>query len=139
MKKKIWLILSLCLVVAVLGMNIGVAFADDGAQTDNAAVKTFKVKLQLMKRLVAIKDPAKVDTFLAKLVADGKLTAEQAARAKEMWQTARQKVQVRQAVHRILAVKDEARLESILVKLTETGKITGEQAAKLKAAWLALR
>jgi len=141
MKKKIWLILSLCLVVVVLGMNVGVAFADGGATkpANNAAVKAFKVKLQFMKRVIAIKDETKVDAFLAKLVTDGKLTTEQAAKAKELWQNARQKIQVRQAVHRILAIKDEAKLDTILAKLTETGKITTEQATKLKAVWMALQ
>jgi hypothetical protein len=137
MKKKTIIIVCGVLLAAVLAFGIiPVAAADGPNQTTPAAQQANKG--QMIKRLLAIQDEAKVDALLSKAVADKKITADQSAKIKDFWTAHHAQFIKTRIAGRLLKVKDGTKLDVFLANGVSAGKITADQAAHIKALWTEL-
>jgi hypothetical protein len=84
MLKKIRLVLPVILVMTVLATGAGIALADDSSAPRQTAVVS-SVDSSIVSRLLALKDQATLDRALARLVANGTLTDQEAARIRAAW------------------------------------------------------
>jgi hypothetical protein len=136
MKKKTIIIVCGVLLAAVLAFGVVpvAAAAVNANQTTPAAQQVHKG--QILLRLLAIQDEAKVDALLAQGVANGKITTAQAAEIKAFW-TANHSQFIRNA-GRLLKMTDGAKLDALLANAVSSGKISAERAAQIKARWTEL-
>ena len=138
MKKKTIIIVCGVLLAAVLAFGVipVAAAAVNANQTTPAAQQAHKE--QMLKRLLAIQDEAKVDALLAQAVADKKITADQSAKIKDFWTAHHAQFIKTRIVERLLKVKDGTKLDAFLANAVSAGKITTDQADQIKALWTEL-
>lgn len=134
-KKKILIIaVAVVTLIAVLVMGIPV-FASDAAGAANPAAITQVNKAKILARLLLVKDEAKVDAFIAKAVANNKLTQEQAAKLKAFWVEHHTQFVKNQILIRLLQAKDEAKVKVFLDKAVQDQKIQKSQSDRIIQAW----
>ncbi len=93
-----------------------------------------KVRLGLMfKRLLGM-DEEEVGELLANLIAEEKITEEQAEQIKGRWEDARGKIRLSLMFKRLLGM-DEEEVDELLANLIAEEKITEEQAEQIKDRW----
>ena len=124
-------------VVALLALMVMVVSAVPAMAADNTTPPAADGpgKGQLVKRLLRIQDEARVDELLARAVAAGRITQNQAERIKAAWEKHYEKAGRRIALGRLMRLQDEARVDELLAQAVADGKITADQAAKIKQAW----
>jgi hypothetical protein len=134
-KKRLWIVISVVAAAVVLLVSGGVVYADDGAGTNPPAPTGSVRPLQVLKRLLAVRDEAKLDAALQRLQEAGKITAEQGVRVKTAWEKIHEHPALAKLVMRLARVKDPAKLDEGLKRLQDAGKITEEQAVKIRGLW----
>jgi uncharacterized glyoxalase superfamily protein PhnB len=133
MKKKIIIISSILLVIVVAAIWAVPAFADSSPGA--LALGTPKAKIGALVRLLLVQDEAKVDTYIATAVKQGKLTSEQAVKIKDFWTAHHTQFTRRVVVTRLLKAQDETKVKTFLDKAVSAGKIQQAQADKLIKIW----
>jgi hypothetical protein len=133
MNKKIIAVTCGLLISAVLLFGVmPVAAADSPTAT---AATQQAGKGQLLKRILSIQDQAKLEALLAKGVAAGKLTSDQATKIETFWTAHHAQFAKARIMQRILGVKDEAKLKAFLDKAVSAKKITADQEATIITLW----
>jgi polyhydroxyalkanoate synthesis regulator phasin len=123
MSKKLRIVISVIITIAVLGTGAGVVLADDNANSN---------------RKPAVVPAEALNKALEKLVADGTITADQVTQIKEqLSKELEQSIDPGQLLKRLLSIQDETKLDDALASLVKEGKITTEQAGKIKEQWKA--
>jgi polyhydroxyalkanoate synthesis regulator phasin len=138
MKKKLLITVSLVLTLIVLGTWAVPTFAANGVGLPQATQITPANKTGVLARLLLVQDEAKVDAFIAKGVANGKLTADQAAKVKDFWTANHAKFAKNVVLTRLLKAQDESKVKAFLDKAVAAGKITSTQADKVIQTWESL-
>jgi hypothetical protein len=134
-KKKILIIVvTAVILIAIVAMGVPV-FASDAAGAANPASITQVSKAKVLARLLLVKDEAKVDAFIAKAVANNKLTQEQAVKLKAFWTEHHAQFLKNQVLIRVLGAKDEAKVKAFLDKAVQSGKIKQDKADRIVQAW----
>jgi hypothetical protein len=134
-KKKILIIVVAAVtLIAIVAMGVPV-FASDAAGAANPAAITQISKAKFMARLLLVKDKAKVDAFIAKAVANNKLTPDQAVKLKAFWTEHHAQFMKNQVLIRILGAKDEDKVKAYLDKALQGGKIKQDQADRIVRVW----
>ncbi len=121
--------------MVVLGMWAVPAFAADGVGLPQAAQITPANKAKVLVRLLQVQDEAKVDAFIAKSEANGKLTADQAVKVKNFWTANHAKFAKNVILGRLLKAQDESKVKAFLDKAVAAGKIKQTQADKIIQMW----
>jgi len=136
MKKKFIVIGVLLLAITILALWAVPVFAADSA---NPAPSKQNIaqgeKIGILIRLLVVQNPAKVDAFLAKAQDAGKLTADQAAKVKEIWTNHHEQFKPGSALVRLLKAKDGDKVKQVLDKGVTAKKITQQQADKVLNLW----
>lgn len=135
MKRKLLLIVSIFLTMVVLGMWAVPALAADGVGLPQATQNTTANRPRVMARLLLVQDEAKVDAFIARAEAAGKLTAAQAVKVKDFWTTHHEKVAKNVTLARLLKSPDESKVKAFLDKGVAAGKISQERADRIIQMW----
>lgn len=139
MKKRYWIIASVILVLVMLGVWAVPVFADDAAGSTPPTPTTQPGnRVRILVRLLLVQDEARVDTFIAKAKAAGKLNDDQATKLKTFWTNHHAQFAKRVVLARLLSARDESKVKAFLDKAVGAGKIKQEQADKVIAAWEAL-
>ena len=134
-KKKIWIIIVAAVtLLAVLVLAVP-AFASNAAGSTNPATITQVSKAKILARLLLVQDEDKIDAFIAKAVADNKLTQDQAVQLKAFWTEHHAQFLKNQILMRLLSAKDKAKVQTFLDKAVQAGKIQKVQADKVIQAW----
>jgi predicted butyrate kinase (DUF1464 family) len=138
MKKKTIMIICGVLLAAVLAFGVVPVAADavNANQTTPAAQQVHKG--QILLRLLAIQDEAKVDALLATAVSSNKITADQSAKIKAFWTAHHAQFIKARIVGRLMKVKDGAKLDAFLANAVSSGKITQAQSDQIQALWTEL-
>jgi type IV pilus biogenesis protein CpaD/CtpE len=128
------------LLAGVIGTGtVVLAKSESGASLSAVAAAPAKLTgVQILRRLLLIQDEAKVDSLLAKAVADQKLTADQSAKVKTFWTNNHAKAAkfVKAVIaRRILRVQNEANLKAGLDKAVASSKLTPTQEANALKFW----
>jgi len=126
---------SVVLTLVVLGMWAVPALAADGVGLPQAAQITPANKARVLARLLLVQDEAKVDAFIAKAEANGKLNADQAVKVKNFWATHHEKFAKNAILKRLLKAQDESKVKAFLDKAVAAGKIQQAQADKVIQMW----
>jgi hypothetical protein len=143
MKKRLVIIGSALLLVAMLALWAVPAFAQSNpGSVPPATAMTKANKARVLARLLLVKDEAKVDAFIAKAVAAGKLDKDQAVKVKELW-TERHEAFAKQfqrdvVLGRLLTAKDQTKVQAFLDKAVTAHKLEQAQADKIIKAWVIL-
>ena len=132
MKRKFILIGVLTLVLVVVAMWAIPAFA---APPQQATQITQANKAKILVRLLLVQDEAKVDAFIAKAEAAGKLTDEQAVKLKDFWTEHHKQFLNRVILGRLLQAKDESKVQAYVDKAVAAGKLQQVQADKIIQIW----
>ena len=136
MKKKIAIIGAVVLSVVAVAAWAVPAFAAETSVPAPAAGQTQQVnKARIIVRLLMVQDGAKVDAFLAKAQAAGKITAAQVAQVKEVWTNNHAQFAPGKPLLRLLAVRNGANLDTFLNNAVKAGKIQPAQVVKIEALW----
>lgn len=135
MKKLIWIVVSIAVIIGLLvGSTVVLARTDSGFGGTSTSAQQGISKLQVLKRLLLVQDETKVSDFLAKQVSAGKITKAQADKIITFWENNHASAaRVAKAVigKRLLSVKDGAKLNDFLNQKVAAGKITSDQANKI--------
>ena len=134
MNKKIIAVTCGLLISAVLLFGVMPVAAADGPTATTAATQQAG-KGQLLKRILSIQDQAKLEALLAKGVAAGKITNDQATKIEAFWAAHHTQFAKARIMQRILGVKDEAKLKAFLDKAVSAKKITADQEATIITLW----
>jgi len=122
--------------IVLLACSIPAALAQGTGQQGTRRVAPLRQnQAQLRTRIMGIKDEASLDAALAKLVGEGRLTQEQAAKIKTRWQKQQERNRPLPALDRLRAIQDEGKLSEALTRLMADGKITQDQAARIRQQW----
>ncbi len=134
MKRKITIIGIVALAMVILTVWAVPAFAADpsGATTSKTPLLA---KMRPLARLLLVNDPAKVDALIAKAVADGKFTADQATKAKGFWTANHARFTRNFALTRLLRAQDKTQVQAFLDKAVAAGKIDQAKAGKVLQMW----
>ncbi len=140
MKKRIAVIGSVLLLVAMLALWAVPAFAQSNpGSVPPAAGITKANKARVLARLLLVKDEAKVDAFIAKAVAAGKLGTEQAVKVKKLWTERHEGFAKRLhrdvVLGRLLTAKDQTKVKALLDKAVAAHKMEQVRADKIIKAW----
>ena len=135
MRKKIIVITFGLILSAVLLFGAMPVAAAGSASTTPPATTQTAGKGQLLRRILSIQDQAKLEALLAKAEANGKITADQAAKIEAFWTAHHAQFARARILQRILGIKNETTLDALLAKAQSAGKITADQAAKIKTLW----
>ena len=136
MKKKFLIIGVLVLAVVVLGVWAVPALADGASGSAAAPQNNQQVnQARILVRLMVVQDEAKVDAFLAKVQAAGKITAAQVTAIKTMWTNHHAQFKPGSPLVRLLQVRDGAKVRLVLDKAVDAGKIDKAQAEKVFDLW----
>jgi hypothetical protein len=123
------------LTLVVLGMWAVPAFAADGVGLPQATQMTPANKTGVLVRLLLVQDEAKVDAFIAKAEASGKLSTDQAVKVKDFWTANHAKFVKNVILVRLLKARDESKVKAFLDKAVTAGKIQQPQADKIIQMW----
>jgi hypothetical protein len=140
MKKRIAIIGSVLLLVVMLALWAvpAVAQSTPGSVPPAAGITKLN-KARVLARLLLIRDEAKVDAFIAKAVAAGKLDTEQAVKVKKLWTERHEGFSKRfrrdVVLGRLLTAKDQTKVKAFLDKAVAADKIEQTQADKIIKAW----
>jgi polyhydroxyalkanoate synthesis regulator phasin len=129
---------SIVFAVFILLVSFGglAAFAQGAGQRGARRVAASQgSQAQLRARILGIKDLASLDAALSKLIGEGKLTQEQAAKIKDRWQKRQGHDRPFPAIDRLRAIQDEGKLNEALIRLVADGRITQDQAARIRQQW----
>jgi ribosomal 50S subunit-associated protein YjgA (DUF615 family) len=136
MKKKFIILGVLILALAVLGVWAVPAFAAEGSGSGQTTQNTAQgKKIGIIARLMLVQDEAKVDAFLAKAEAAGKITHDQSVAIKQAWTDHHTQFKKGSVLVRLLQAKDVTKVQAFLDKAVSAKKITQEQADKVLALW----
>ena len=135
MKRKILITVSVVLTLVVLGMWAIPTFAADGVDLPQATQITQANKSRVIVRLLLVQNEAKVDAFIAKAEANGKLTAAQAVKVKDFWTANHAKFTKNVILGRLLKAQDESKVKAFLDKAVTAGKIDQTKADKIIQMW----
>ncbi len=135
MKKKLLIIISLVLTLAVVAIWAVPAFAADGVGVPQATQITQANKSRVLVRLLLVQDEAKVDAFIAKAEANGKLSTDQGVKVKDFWTANHAKFAKNVILRRLLKAQDESKVKAFLDKAVTAGKITQTKADKIIQMW----
>jgi uncharacterized protein YwbE len=136
MKKKFLIIGVLVLAVVILGVWAVPALADGASGSAPATQNTQQVnQARILVRLMVVQDEAKVDAFLAKVQAAGKITAAQVTAIKTMWTNHHAQFKPGSPLVRLLQVRDGAKVRLVLDKAVDAGKLDKTQAEKVFDLW----
>jgi hypothetical protein len=131
MKKKL-LIIGAILLVLIVGAVFAIpAFAADPQPTSTPVVG----RVRILARLLLVQDEARVDAFIAKAQAAGKITEAQAAKIKEFWTNHHQLFTRKVVLTRLLWANDASKVQTFLDKAVAAGKINSEQAENIMTLW----
>jgi 3-methyladenine DNA glycosylase Tag len=134
-KKKIMIVVVASLtLIALLIISIPVFAADNSSPTNPAQI-TPANKVKILVRLLLVQDEAKVDAFIAKAVAVGKLNTDQASKLKEFWTTHHKQFARNFILKRLISAKDEAKVKACLDNAVKSGKIQQAQEDKILQIW----
>jgi len=131
MKRKFIIIGAIALVLAVLAIWAVPAFAADPLTSTNTPAN----RIRAITRLLLVQDEAKVDTYIATAVEQGKLAADQAVKVKDFWTAHHAQFTRRAVITRLLKAQDKTKVQAFLDKAVAAGKIQQSQADKLIQIW----
>jgi hypothetical protein len=86
-------------------------------------------------RLLMVQDESKVDAFLAKAKAEGKITVQQTANIKNIWANHHAQFAQGAPLARLLQAQDIVKVQSYLNKAVNNNKITQQQADRAMDLW----
>ena len=135
MKRRLLVIVSAVLIMVMLGMWAVPAFAADGVGLPQATQITSANRSRILFRLLRVQDEAKVDAFIAKSEATGKLTTDQAVKVKDFWTANHAKFARNVILGRLLRAQDESEVKAFLDKTVAAGKIQQTQADRIIQMW----
>ncbi len=122
--------------IVLFACSIPAALAQGGGRQRTQRVASLKQnQAPLRTRIMGLKDEASLDAALAKLVGEGRLTQERAAKIKTRWQQQQGRNRPLAALDRLRAIQDEGKLNEALTRLMADGKITQDQAARIRQQW----
>lgn len=128
MSRKLWLVISIIVVIVTVTMNVGAALADDGSgakkppDESGGPVAEFAA---LVKRLLAIEDEGVLTNEMTALVAAGEIGQKQADAIRAEWMKIQERLKQRQALQQVL--------QQMLSSKNKTDiEISPEQAARFK-------
>ena len=121
--------------MVVLGIWAVPAFAADGVSLPPATQITLANRSRILFRLLQVQDEAKVDAFIAKSEANGKLTTEQAVKVKDFWTANHAKFPRNVILGRLLRSQDESKVKAFLDKAVAAGNIQQTQADRIMQMW----
>ena len=137
MKRKIIIIAGILLVLVTQAVWVIPAFAADNSTTATPAAQQVN-KAKILVRLLVVQDETKVDAFLAKAVAANKISADNAAKVKDIWVKHHAQFAPGKPLIRILKAQDGAKVDAFLAKAVAAGKLQQAQADQIKALWTQL-
>jgi predicted lactoylglutathione lyase len=136
MKKKIAIIGAVALAVIAVATWAIPSFAAGTSVPAPAAGQTQQVnKARVMVRLLIVQDGTKVDAFLAKAQAAGKITAAQVTQIKTMWDNNHAQFAPGKPVLRILRAQNGANVKTFLDKAVAAGKLQSAQETNVLNLW----
>jgi hypothetical protein len=135
MKRKFALFGGMFLALVVLVILVVPVFAGDGSDGAQPATQSDQgwQKIRMLGRILLIQDEAKVDALIAR--AGDKLSAEQAARVKDVWTDHHQQFTKKVIVTRLLWAKDGAKVQAFLDEAVANGKINLVQSERIMTLW----
>lgn len=136
MKRKFLILGVLLLALVIVGVWAVPALADGVSGVTQSTQNTPQAKkIGILVRLMLVQDESKVDVFLAKAEAAGKITAGQSAAIKQLWTDHHTQFKKGSILVRLLQAKDVAKVQAVLDKAVSAKKITQDQADKVLALW----
>ena len=136
MKKKFIVIGVLLLALMILGVWAVPTFAAGASTTDQSTQNNPQAKrIGILVRLLMVQDEKKVDAFLARAEAAGKITQDQKTRIKEIWTSHHEQFKRGSALLRLLRVKDGDIVQTFLTNAVGNQKITQKQADNVLKLW----
>ena len=136
MKKKFIVFGVLLLALIILGVWAVPTFAEGASTPDQSTQNTQQgKKIGILVRLLMVQDESKVDAFLAKAEAAGKITADQVTTIKQIWTNHHEQFKRGSALIRLLQVKDGDKVQAALDKAVGKQKITQQQADNVLKLW----
>jgi hypothetical protein len=132
MKKKLLILGMLLLSLGMPGFCAVPSFPQGAADSGQSPEVKNRGK---MVRLLMIQDESKVDTFLAKVKGDGKITDRQAVNIKNIWKNRHAQFAQGAPLARLLQVQDVIKVQEFLNKAVISNKITRQQADRAMDLW----
>ena len=136
MSKKKILITVMASLVLIASVVIAVpALAASSSPLPNPAQITSANKAGALVRLLLVRDEAKVDSYIAQAVSNGKLTAGQAVKVKDFWTAHHKQFAWNFVLRRLLRAQNESNVKAYLDKAVTNGKLTLDQENKIIQVW----
>jgi hypothetical protein len=128
------IVVSTMALIAILAFTVPVIAADTATSTPPAQITQVN-KVKVLARLLFVQDGTKVDAFLAKAVAAGKITEDQKIKIKDFWTDNHSRFVKNLILGRLLRCPDESKVKNYLDKAVLSGKIQQSQEDKILQAW----